>query len=211
MKLTDTLELVSYRKDVDYFPRRSKPFDYTIKYIFYANDYRVELEIQFSIIDYTLCYRLPIINFGYDVHIEEFSKKNGRYVSVDDYDDEDGRFSVKYITNKQDRKILLKIVQKNLEHYVKRVNPPLIIRGPLGNFKQHSARYLKNGEIIINAGYQQIVASYNEVPDISTKKSFKDTVSELFYIYAKDEFAKEEVIKNYLLKQDAICQEKIAA
>lgn len=210
MKLSDTLELVSYTKDIDYNSKKSKSFNYTTRYVFYTNGYMVELRIQFSIIDYTLCYRLPIINFGYAVRIKEFSKKYASYVSVADYDDQDGRFSAKYIVNKQDREVLLKIVQKSLEHYVKRVKPPLIIRGPLGDFKQRSARYLKNAEIIIDAGYRQIVASYNKVPDISTKES-EDTGIELFYIYAKDEFAKEEVVKNYLLKQDAIYLEKKAA
>ena len=197
MKLEHGLELLNI--DYNDMDAGEPEIFNTTDYMFTYKNYKIELSVNFSTTAYTTRYFMPVLNFGYSTNLYRWYKKDAFYGSMHrEYEDNDGRSIAKFIDSRPARQLLTKFVHKYVKKYISKNKPPIIIRGPLSEFKQNSPRYQKIDEMLIDAGYKRIIAKCNDVPYISTKRHMEDEDKERFYLYALDDFAYEELTNHFL-------------
>ena len=119
----------------------------------YKKIYQIELHINFKHIGFTKEDNIAIINFGYSLDVEKFSHRSLRFEYLDDVDNENGKSTKKYFNSKKAREIVLKIIEKNIDKYLKQVSPAIIIRGALSEIKLNLPRYKRFDKIFLNHNY----------------------------------------------------------
>lgn len=171
--------------------------------VFSYKELKITLQTVFEVIAFTTHYYLPIINFGYSVELERWNSKKLEYERITTHDEEDSLSTKKYIATKSVRNIIKQFVLRNIQKYLKKFQPPIIIRGALSPYKQSSERYLYIDSLIKSSGYFHLDVGYNAIPKIRTKKSWNIPEEDIFWLYTRDEMALEEVLSNFIIHQDA--------
>jgi len=178
-------------------------------YSFLYQDLNIILESHFSVEAYSKYLYLPIINFGYSIELSQWNKKELRYQYIHNHKEYDGLSTKKYVKSKKVRAILKQFVFHSVKKYMRRFQPPIIIRGPLNNYKQTSERYLFIDTMIQREGYHKDIYLYDDIPDINTKKT-SDSPNDIFWMYTHDDISRQEVILNFIVQKDTILLEKQA-
>lgn len=198
-QFADGLKLVRcYEESTYHNSELEKKFCYSFLY----QDLHIIVESCFSVEAYSKIFYLPIINFGYGVELSRWNKKELRYQYIRNHVEDDGLSTKKYVESKKVREVLKQFIFHSVKKYMRRFQPPIIIRGPLNHHKQISERYLLIDTLIQRAGYHKDVYLYDDIPDINTKKN-SDSPNDTFWIYTRDDFSKQEVISNFILHKDA--------
>lgn len=198
--LQDDLYIVQSYVRTDFF--NSLEFEKTFYTVFSYRDLKITLQTVFKVISHTSYYYLPVTNFGYCVELERWNSKKLEYEYIVNHKEEDSLSTKNYIKEKNVRGIIKKFVFRNVQKYLKKFQPPILIRGALSSYKQSSERYLYIDSLIKNTGYHQLDVPYNCIPEISTKKEENDPKKDIFWLYTRDEIALEEVISNFIIHQD---------
>lgn len=178
-------------------------------YSFLYQDLNIIVESRFSVEAYSKYLYLPIINFGYCVELSRWDTKELRYQYMHNHKEDDALSTKKYVESKKVREILKQFVFHSVKKYMRRFQPPIIMRGPLNYYKQTSERYLFIDIIMQRAGYHKDVYLYDDIPDINTKKN-SDSPNDTFWVYTRDDISRQEVILNFIVHKDAVLLEKQA-
>lgn len=156
------------------------------------------LNIGYSLLAYTNNYKIPLTNFGYDISIEKWDNRRKTYGWAGRMNDdcEDGELTAKYIDSKESRKIILKFVYKNIQHYLTNKRPPILVRGAMTPEKEKLKRYWDIDAIILRMGYEKLIFTYEEATNFTDFFSSFRKDSQ-FWIYVKDDFIKKELLESF--------------
>lgn len=186
MILTESMKLVEV--DKGYF-FKDHPIEHTSEYRFWVdNSFYVLLRIEYKAVGESAGWHIPIVNFGYQIEIEKHDVKRARFSKLSDVDSESGLSTKKYFSDPLNRSIVRKIIGKNLLHYIRRKNPPVIIRGPMTPVKRGLSRYYEITEILDSIGFQERIFRVDEMPkDLWTVENNECEAADEMWIYVRDE------------------------
>lgn len=168
---------------------------YTYKnYIFrYKDEYKLDLSVGFDIEAFTESL-IPVFNFGYGLGITKLNNRKDRFEYLEDVDDSSGISTKRYFEDKESRNIINKFVQRALFKDIKKYNFPIIVRGPLTEFKQNSPRYLKIDSIITSMGYIRTIVPFSSMNNhIPHEHASLDSEKDQYWFYTKSRVPEYEL------------------
>jgi len=171
-----------------YLPR-FKRYKYSrfYTYRFLYKNYQIVLDISFCQYGYIKDSNLAIINFGYAVYIKKWSNKKQDYYFIDDVDYESGKSTKRYLDSQEARELILRFIEKRIDKYLKRVSPPILIRGAMDEVKINLPRYKRLDKQFFKHGYikkEFDVKRSQSLYNLITEKSDDDKE---IWVYSKDE------------------------
>jgi hypothetical protein len=193
MKLTETMSLVE--KDNRMF-FADHPIESKSEYRFWVEEgYYVILTLAYSVVGESPNYHVPIVNFGYAVSIEFHSIKGALFLKPNDLDIQSGLSTKKYFSDPINRSIISSIIEKNLLHYIRQKNPPILIRGPITAIKKTLQRYRDITKILVDSGYEEKIFSVNQMPqELTTLKHNECMPKDEMWMYVKDSKLWDELV-----------------
>ena len=168
LKLADDFYITSIEKEL--FCVESCFLTRTRTYNFRYKNYKIELSIGFSIKGYTKEDNIAIINFGYDLNIIKWSDRAQRFQRIIGLNTQNGKSTKQYFDSKEARAIVLKIIQKNLDKYLRSTNAAIISRGAFNDTQLNLPRYKQLDDIFFRYGY------FKKEFDVSKMKSLYEIV-----------------------------------
>ncbi len=192
MQLTPTMNLVEV--DKGYFIQ-DHPIEHTSEYRFWIDEsYYVVLRIEYKAVGESLRWHIPIVNFGYQVEIEKHDIKQARFLRLRDVDSESGLSTKQYFSDPLNRSVLRKIIGKNLAHYIRRTNPPIIIRGPITKVKKGLPRYYEITDVLKSLGFDERKFRVDKMPKkLWTVENNECAADDEMWMYVRDELMWEEL------------------
>lgn len=186
MKLTDTMKLVEV--DNGYF-FRDHPIEYTSEYRFWVEDsYYIVLKIEYKVVGESERWHIPIVNFGYQIEIEKHDVLRARFSKLSDVDSESGLSTKQYFSDPVNRSILRKMIGKNLSHFIRRKNPPVIIRGPITAIKKSLPRYYEITDVLKSKGFKERKFKVDQMPKkLWTVENNECEANDEMWMYVRDE------------------------
>jgi hypothetical protein len=190
LTLSKDFQIVSIEKSHDSLKRLEQSKIYT--FLNNNKQLKIKLEIEYSIIGYTKKTNSAIINFGYTVDIEKYNKKKIRweYLYIDN---ESGKDTKEYFSDKMARSLIVKFIKRNMTQYIKRIEPYILFRGAFNEIKPTLKRYKDIDNIIIENGYlkKELLVKEN---DKLYKKSYNLNVDNvIMWLYSKDKKVLKEI------------------
>lgn len=192
MKLTDTMQLVEV--DNGYF-FRDHPIEHTSEYRFWVeNSYYIVLKIEYKAVGESERWHIPIVNFGYQIEIEKHDVKRARFSKLSDVDSESGLSTKRYFFDPVNRSILRKIISKNISHYIRRKNPPVIIRGPITAIKKSLPRYYEITDVLESKGFRERRFQVDQMPKkLWTVENNECEADDEMWMYVREEVLWKEL------------------
>ncbi len=192
MMLTESMKLIEV--DKGYF-FQDHPIEHTSEYRFWVdNSFYVLLRIEYKVVGESAMWHIPIVNFGYQIEIEKLDVKQARFSKLSDVDAQSGLSTKKYFSDPLNRSIVRKIIGKNLSHYIRRKNPPIIIRGPMTAVKRGLRRYYEITELLNSIGFQERIFSVDEMPkNLWTVENNECEANDEMWMYVRDELLWKEL------------------
>ena len=112
-----------------------------------SNNVKIEIITKFYYIGETKDLKIPIYSFGYFA-VPKSLTNDFYYEEPNGFDINTGKSIQKYIKEKEVKELIFKYVKKNLKKLLKKINPPILIRGVMNDFKNQNKRYKEIDEII---------------------------------------------------------------
>lgn len=176
--------------------RRFK-YKFMIEHTINKTMHEILLNISFSPNGYTTNTNILIVNFGYDVEIRKWSNRTCEFEWCQ-IDSDNGKGN-KHILIPETRIIINKFVQHFMKKYLQEINPRIIYRGVLNNFKTKSKRYLDLDNVLYSFNYEKqiFLASKNKsLSDIAcVRKKKEDTKIWCYSKYTQDFKELKSVVK----------------
>jgi hypothetical protein len=136
--------------------------------------------IGYATEDYT-----PVLNFGYYVDIERFDRRSMSYVYIRDLDEQSGKSTKQYFDDPGSRATAFAFIKNSLQKYLSTTKPPIVVRGPMTDFKKQNKRYTDITEIFIKNGYQKIVVPAREMSYKPNKKYIDDEEHNEYWFFVR--------------------------
>jgi hypothetical protein len=182
MKLNDKLEIC--RAYDDEF--KELPIEFSRTYLFrYGIDYKVKLAISLDNAAYLPSDYIPVLNFGYTVDIFKFNRRNISFQYLRDADPQSGSSTKEIITHKESRRLLFGFVKKTISKYLAAKMPPIILRGPITNFKKSNYRYEEITKLIESFGYKKTVILAKDIKYKPSEEFIENKESDEYWFFTK--------------------------
>jgi hypothetical protein len=182
MKLNDKLEIC--RAYDDEF--KELPIEFSRTYLFrYGIDYKVKLAISLDNAAYLPSDYIPVLNFGYTVDIFKFNRRNISFQYLRDADPQSGSSTKEIITHKESRRLLFGFVKKAISKYLAAKMPPIILRGPITNFKKSNYRYEEITKLIESFGYKKTVILAKDIKYKPSEEFIENKESDEYWFFTK--------------------------
>jgi len=165
-------------------PRLNKEYKYYFRY----KNFQITLSVSFDIIGYTAEENIAIVNFGYDVDVEQWSNRKQRFCYIPDLDSQNGKSTKKYFDSPQARELILRFIERAIYKYLRTISPAIIIRSALSEISLNLPRYKRLDAPFFAYGYH--------------KKTFDIKQSDALYkISAGEKGEEDKVIWVYCKKE----------
>ncbi len=155
-------------------------------YTFRYKEYKIDVEIKFTIIGHIKEDTVSIVNFVYDLDIRRWSNKEQKFKYFD-LDNKNGQDTKKYFDSKEARELVLRFIERDVDKYLQKTSPAIIVRGPLSEldmklprFKRFDAQFEKHNYIKRELDINEYDSLYNLIYD--PKEDAK-----VFWVYCKKE------------------------
>ena len=155
-------------------------------YLFrYGDDKRAELSVSLDVTGYIPDEYIPVVNFGYMVEIEELDRRRLCFYNIQRLDPQNGCSTKEAIKDKESRSLIFEFVKRALGLHLKRINPPIIVRGPITDFKRDNYRYKEITQILLSHGYKQIVVAAKDMKYQPNKEFMENEESDEYWFFCK--------------------------
>ncbi len=136
---------------------------------------------------------IPVWTFGYSIGIKEWNEKMAAHIPSP-FRIEDGRQTKDLITDPIVRNIIVRFVLNYVNKMVTNINPDIIVRGPINEFKQTSTRYLEFDKVLSNY-YKNTMMMPSIIDNIVLVNINKDLHEEHHWVYSRFPLEDLEIYK----------------